>query len=183
MTAIAAKVDTNWIQDFRNQYEAWFGKARPLIETHQHAVAFKGYPFPSFHQTPWSPVQQPLPAGRLGVVTTAALYRQGADSPFADTTEGDPQIIELPRDIDARMIDTAHTHIPQEMIKEDVNVALPVDHFRALVHERRIGAMASRFFSINGYRTRADDVALETAPKIAKAMVEDGVTHALIVPV
>ena len=183
MTAIAAKVDTSWIQDFRNQYEAWFGKARPLIETHQHAVAFKGYPFPSFHQTPWTPVQQPLPAGRLGVVTTAALYRQRVDFPFADTTEGDPQIIELDRDIDARMIDTAHTHIPQEMIKEDVNVALPVDHFRALVHERRISSMAPRFFSINGYRPRADDVALETAPKIAKAMVEDGVTHALIVPV
>jgi hypothetical protein len=183
MTAIAAKADTSWIQDFRNQYEAWFVKARPLIETHQHAVAFKDYPFPVFNQTPWAPVQQALPDGRLGFVSTAALYRQRIDIPFADTTEGDSQVIELPRDTEARMIDTAHTHIPQEMIKADVNVALPVDHFRALVNERRIGAVASRFFSINGYRTRADDVALETAPKIAKALVEDGVTHALIVPV
>lgn len=183
MAMITPKADKSWIPNFRNQYEAWFGEARPLIETHQYAVAFKGYPFPAFNQTPWAPVQQPLPAGRLGIVSTAALYRQGVDPPFAGTTEGDPQVLELPRDTDARLLDTAHTHIPQEMIKADVNVALPVDHFRALVHERRIGAMASRFFSINGYRTRADDVALETAPKIAKAMVEDEVTHALIVPV
>jgi hypothetical protein len=46
-----------------------------------------------------------------------------------------------------------------------------------------IRAVAPRLFSLVGYRTRAHDVARETAPPIAAAMREDGVTLALVVPV
>ncbi len=183
MVKTAAKADTSWIPAFREKYEAWFQEARSLIEAHEYQKAFKGYPFVKFERAPWSPVRTPLSAGRLGVVTTAAIYRKGIDPPFVDTPGGDDRIIEIPPDVDARTLDTAHTHIPQGPIQEDVNVALPIDHLRDFVRERRIGELAPRMFSLVGYRIRADEVATQTAAAIAAAMAQDQVTHALIVPV
>ena len=60
--------------------------------------------------------------------------------------------------------------------------APPKFHGRAQL-EKHIGEMAPRIFSLIGYRTRADEVATQTATKIAAAMKDDGVTHALLVPV
>jgi len=183
MAPISAKADAGWVRAFREKFNPWLREARPLIEAHQYQIAFKNYPFASFDQPLWSPVKAPLEKGCLGLVSTAGIYRKGVDSPFVDTPEGDPQIIELPPNVDLQSLDTSHTHIPQEPIRADVNVALPLTHLRALVKEKKIGRLASRLFSILGYRICADEVALETAPRIAAAMKEDGVTHALIVPV
>jgi hypothetical protein len=183
MPPTSAKADVAWVRVFREKFDPWFREARPLIEAHQYQVAFKNYPFVSFDQPLWSPVKVPLAKGCLGLVSTAAIYRKGVDAPFADTPEGDPQIIELPSDVNLQALDTSHTHIPQEPIRADGNVALPLAHLRALVKEGKIAKLARRFFSILGYRICADEVALETAPRIAAAMREDGVTHALVVPV
>ncbi len=182
-TMISPKADASWIQGFRKKYEAWFQEARPQLEAHQYQAAFKNYPFVTFEQTIWAPVKVPLGKGCLSFVSTAALYRKSADRPFVDIPEGDPKILEIPSDVDLQTLDTAHPHIPQEPIRADVNVALPLDHLRALVKEGKVGKLAHRLFSILGYRIRADEVATETATQIAAAMKEDGVTHALIVPV
>jgi len=182
MAAVSPKADVGWVQGFREKYREWFQGAKPLLEAHQGPAAFKTYPFVSFGQTPWSPLRIPLSEVCLGVVSTAGLFRKGIDVPFADTAEGDPRVIQLPSNIDPDCLDTAHTHIPQEPVRADVNVALPFDHIRDLVREKKIGSMAPRFFSLVGYQTRADEVGLEMAPNIAAAMVEDKVTLALIVP-
>ena len=184
MATLATKADTSWTQKwFREQYEPWFQEARPLIEQHQYGAAFKTYPFPAFDQSPWSPVQIPLSAARLGIVSTAGLYRRDVDLPFADTSEGDPRVIELPRNLDSRTLACGHSHIPHDLIQADVNVVLPLDPLRAFVQEGRLGEIAPRIFSLIGYRTRADEVAAETAPRIAAAMEEDGVTLGLVIPV
>jgi D-proline reductase (dithiol) PrdB len=183
MAAIPPKADTSWIKGFREKYETWFREAKPLIEAHQYPAAFKSYPFPSFLQIPWAPMRIPLSKARVGMVSTAALYRKGKDEPFADTVEGDPRVIEISSDVNPVELDTAHTHIPPEAIRADVNVALPLNPLLALAAEKRIRQVAPRIFSILGYRTRADEVAMDTAPVIAAAMAEDKVSLALIVPV
>lgn len=175
--------DTRWIPGFQEKYAVWFREAKASLEAHQYGTIFKTYPFPSFEETPWAPVRIPLAKGRLGVVSTAALYRRDVDPPFADTAEGDPRVLELPGDVNPRELTTAHSHIPQDAILADVNVALPLDALGALVRERQIGELAPRFLSLIGYRTRADEVATQTATRIAAALKADGVTHALLVPV
>ena len=183
MVAVSPKADVSWVQGFRGKYQEWFQGAKPLLEAHQGPAAFKTYPFVSFSETPWSPLRIPLSKVCLAVVSTAGLFRKGIDAPFADTAEGDPRVIQLPSNLDPKSLDTAHTHIPQEPVRADVNVALPFDPLRDLVKEKKIGSLAPRFFSFVGYQTRADEVALEMGPNIAAAMVEDKVTLALIVPV
>lgn len=175
--------DIRWIPDFQEKYAVWFREAKTLLDAHQYPAAFKTYPFPAFEQTPWAPVRTPLVKGCLGIVSTAALYRRNIDTPFSDTIEGDSQVLELPGDAKAAELTTSHTHIPQDAIMADVNVALPLDALRAMVRNKQIGEIAPRFFSLIGYRSRADDVAMQTATKIAAAMADDGTTHALIVPV
>jgi D-proline reductase (dithiol) PrdB len=179
----AIRAGRNWIDEFRREYHAWFVDARPLIEAHQYPAAFRHYPFPAFTETPWTPITRPMAEVRLGVVTTAGLYRKGVDAPFSDTVEGDPQIIELPSAMDPAQLDIAHRHLPDDFIRSDMNMVLPLEHLRALVHEGRLGEVAPRLFSVVGYRTRAHDVAEQTATAIAAAMAEDGVTFGLIVPV
>jgi hypothetical protein len=177
------RADGSWIEGFRQQYETWFPEARALIEAHQYAAAFKAYPFPAFTETPWTPLTLPLAEVRLGVVTTAGLYRKGVEAAFADTAEGDPRVVEIPGDADPAQLEIAHSHLPEDFIRSDMSMVLPLEHLRALVRERRIGAIAPRIFSVVGYRTRAHDVAQSTATAIAAAMAEDGVTLGLIVPV
>ncbi len=183
MSVVSPKSDVSWIPGFREKYEEWFKGAKPLLEAHQGAAVFKTYPFISFSESPWFPLLISLGEARLGVVSTAGLFRREIDVPFADTAEGDPRMIELPSNVDPRSLDTAHPHIPQEPVRADVNVALPLDHLRDLVKEKKIGSLTPRFFSFIGYQTRADYVALEMAPSIAAAMAEDGATLVLIVPV
>jgi hypothetical protein len=55
MVAVTPKADAGWVREFRGKYQAWFQGAKPLLEAHQGAAAFKTYPFVSFRQTPWSP--------------------------------------------------------------------------------------------------------------------------------
>ncbi len=177
------KADVSWIPEFRSKYEAWVLHALPLIRTHQYAEAFKTYPFPAFEHVPWTQIRSPLTAVRLGVVTTAGVHRRGVDAPFADTEEGDSRVLELPTHAELRDLDVSHSHIPQEVARADMNVVLPLEHLRDLVCEGILGDLAPRVFSIVGYRTRADDVATETATRIAAGMADDGVTLALVVPV
>jgi hypothetical protein len=183
MARVGAKADTSWIPAFRKKYEEWFKEARALIEAHQYPAAFKTYPFPHFDRSPWSLVRTPLSRGRLGLVSTAALFRRNLDPSFAEAPEGDGRTLEIPSDVDLESLETAHTHIPHEPIRADRNVALPLEHLRELVRAGRIGELAPRVFSLNGYRTRADEVATETAPPIAAAMAADGVSHVLLIPV
>ena len=177
------KAEGSWIPEFRAKYEAWLPGALPLIRAHQYAEAFKAYPFPVFAGAPWTPLATPLERARLGVVTTAGVYRRGIDPPFDDTEEGDPRLLALPADVALDALDVAHSHIPQELARADMNVVLPLAHLRDLVRAGKLGSLAPRVFSVVGYRTRAHDVAQETAPRIAAALAEDGVTLALVVPV
>jgi hypothetical protein len=183
MARVAPKADTSWIPAFRKKYEDWFKEARSLLEAHQYPAAFKTYPFPNFDQSPWSVVRVPLYESRLGIVSTAAIYRRKLDPLFTDTAEGDVRILEVPSNVDLQSLDTSHSHIPLGPIQEDMNVALPLTHLRALVREGKIGGLAPRVFSISGYRTRADEVATDTATAIAAAMAEDRVTHVFLIPV
>ncbi|MBI2114094.1 MAG: hypothetical protein HYT85_03255 [candidate division NC10 bacterium] len=183
MTQHPMLADGRWIAEFREQYDAWFTDARPLIEAHQYPTAFKNYPFPAFTETPWTPLTRSLAEVRLGVLSTAGLYRKGVNAPFTDTVEGDPRIVEIPSDADPVQLDIAHSHLPEDFIRADMSMVLPLEPLRALVHERRIGEIAPRLFSVVGYRTRAHDVAEQTATAIAAAMADDGVMLGLIVPV
>lgn len=144
---------------------------------------------PAYAGIPWAPVKTPLARARVALLSTAGLSMQG-DEPFDMETErqrptwGDPSWRRLRSDATGQTIEANHLHIDTRYIRDDINVALPLDRLRELVAEGIVGEMADTHYSIMGYQG-ADSSALEneSAPAIARAMLEERVDLALLAPV
>lgn len=181
---LPVKGESGWLDEFRARYGPWLAEARPLIEAHQYAQAFKSYPWPAFASSPWAPVRKPLRESRLAVVTTAGVYRPGVDAPFdGESPEGDWSFRALPRDVDLKALAIAHPHFPHEVAEADMNTIFPLERLAELEAGGAIGSLAPTHYSTMGYVTRAADLAAETAPAIAAAMRAEAVDVALVIPV
>ncbi|MFZ1057986.1 MAG: hypothetical protein WAP47_02210, partial [Candidatus Rokuibacteriota bacterium] len=119
--------DARWLAEFRSQYAAWWPEAHPLIAQHQYGPAFKTYPWPTFHEAPWTPLGKPVAQSALAVVTTGGLYRPGVDLPFdGDALEGDWGFRALPREVDLTGLAIAHPHFAHEAAEADMNTIFPL---------------------------------------------------------
>jgi D-proline reductase (dithiol) PrdB len=178
------KSDGGWVPEFRARYGPWWAEAAPLLARHEYGPAFKTYPWPTFETTPWTPLTRPLAECRLGLVTTAGLYRPGIDPPFdGEDPEGDRGVRALPREVDPRGLAIGHTHIPREVAQADMNTVFPLERLGELEVAGAIGSLADRHWSLMGYVTRAADLAAETAPAVAQGLKAEGVEVALVIPV
>ena len=178
------KSDARWLEEFRTRYATWWPEARPLITEHQYGPAFKTYPWPTFSDTPWTPLGKPVAQSTVAVVTTGGLYRPGVDLPFdGDALEGDWGFRVLPRDADLGGLAIAHPHFPHEVAEADMNTIFPLKRLAELEAARFIGRLAPTHYSTMGYTTRAADLAGEAAPAIAARMKAEGVDVALVIPV
>lgn len=181
---VEVRSDAGWIPAFRAKYADWWLDAKPLLERHDYAAAFKGYPWPTFTDTPWTPMTKPLAASRVALLTTGGLYRPGMDRPFdAGAPDGDSGCRAIPRDVEIQGLGIAHDHFAHEVAEADMNTIFPLDRLRALVAEGMVGDVAPTHWSLMGYCTRAADLAEQTAPRIASRLRADGVDAALVIPV
>jgi D-proline reductase (dithiol) PrdB len=182
--AVAVKSDARWIAEFRTRFEPWWAEARGFIARHEYAQAFRAYPWPTFSESPWTPLAKPLAECTVAVVTTGGLYRRGVDVPFdGEAPEGDPSFRVIPASTDARTLAIAHPHFPHEVAEADVNTIFPLERLGELQRDGVIGGVAATHYSTMGYVVRADDLAMVTAPTIATLMREEAVDAALVVPV
>ena len=178
------RADPTWLPQFRARYATWWPHARPLIEGHDYATAFKTYPWPAFTSTPWTPVRTPLAESRIGVVTTGGLYRAGVEVPFdGDGPEGDWSFRSIPSDAPIQALSIAHAHFAHEVAEADMNTIFPLDRLRELEVAGLIAGLADAHFSIMGYCARAADLAEGAAPAIAAGLQAAGADVALVVPV
>ena len=180
----SVKSDSGWLAEFRAKYVAWWPEAAPLIAQHQYGPAFKAYPWPTFHETPWTAPGKPLSDSVVAVVTTGGLYRRGVDTAFdGDGLEGDWGFRALPRDLELSGLAIAHPHFPHELARADMNTIFPLARLAELETAGVIGALAPTHYSTMGYVTRAADLAAQTSPAIASNMTAEGVDVALVIPV
>jgi len=178
------KSDPRWIPEFRERYAVWWPEAAPLIGRHDYGAAFKGYPWPAFTESPWTPVAKPLAQSRIAVVSTGGLYRPGEDEAFdAKAGEGDWTWRALPASAPIGALGIAHDHFAHEVAREDMNTIFPLDRLRELAAAGVIGGLAPTHYSIMGYCPRAADLAEVAAPAIAASLEAEGVDVALVIPV
>jgi D-proline reductase (dithiol) PrdB len=144
---------------------------------------------PACEAIPWTPVAKALAESKVALLSTAGLSMKG-DEPFdmegerKRPTWGDPSWRRLRSDATGESIEANHLHIDTGYIRQDLNVALPLDRLRELVGEGVVGAMADTHYSTMGYQGNDTSVLEnESAPAIAAAMRAEEVDLALLAPV
>ncbi|MHB8523758.1 MAG: glycine/sarcosine/betaine reductase selenoprotein B family protein [Limisphaerales bacterium] len=145
----------------------------------------KTYPWRRIDPVPWTPLRKPLAQCRLALVSSAGFVRPG-QPPFDETIRGgDVTFREIPADADlTTLIDTHRSEsFDHTGLRQDPNLAFPIDRAGELVEAGRIGSVNHRHLSFMGSITAPGRLVRDTAPEAARLLAGDGVDVALLVPV
>ncbi len=158
-------------------YLSYIDKSREYYAAH-------GYPQPyqwSYnHEVAFAPLQKPLSASTVGLVTTS-FFRAGNEPPGVPAARPkQPYAARCDDALDGLynndlFWDKDNTHT------EDLDTYLPINRLREFAAQGRIGEVSERFYGIptdySHRRTQRND-----APRIEAWMREDGVDVAFLVP-
>lgn len=133
----------------------------------------------------WTRLAVALREAKVGLVTTAGLYRPGIDEPFRRVRGGDYGFRVIPNDVVLQTLAVGQTSdaFDRGPVDEDRNAALPIERLRTLVDRGEVGSPAPRHLSFNGSITAPGRLVRESAPAAAEVFRTDGVQAALLVPV
>ena len=151
----------------------------------KYKLFLKAYPWRRIDPVPWAPLKKPLKDSRAAVVSSAGLVLPGQE-PFDDSIRGgDCSFREVPSDTDvSTLMDTHRSDLYDHSgIRQDPNLAFPLDRLRELVKSERIGSLNHRNLSFMGSITAPWRLVKKSAPPEVRKLVEDGVDIALLVPV
>lgn len=145
----------------------------------------KAYPWRRIDPVPWAPLKKPLKDVRAAVISSAGLV-QPDQKPFDDSIRGgDYSFREIPSDTDvSTLVDTHRSDLyDHSALRQDPNLVFPLDRMRELVKNGRIGSLNHRHISFMGSITAPGRLVKKTTPSVVRALLEDGVDIALLVPV
>ncbi len=145
----------------------------------------RAYPWRRIDPAPGVPLRRPLAQCRLALVSSAGFVLPGQVPFNVSMPGGDPSFREIPSDVDVRtLIDTHRSEtFDHAGLREDPNVAFPIDRVRELAEKGRIGPVNRRHLSFMGSITAPGRLMRQTAPEAARCLVADGVDVALLIPV
>ena len=150
-----------------------------------YQVFMKAYPYRKVDWRPGASLRKPLREARVALVTTAAFFRP--DQPPFDTSirGGDYSYRIIPIDADLNTLKIAHRSDAFDIrgITADKNLALPLDRLKSLAESGLIGSVAPRHFSFMGSIAAPGRLTGNTAPEVARLLLEDGVDAVLLTPV
>ena len=151
----------------------------------RHRLAMAAYRWRRVEPLALTPLRVPLREARIGLVTTAGLYRPGTDQPFERIRGGDSSFRIIPDDVDLLSLAVGQTSdaFDRQPVEADRNAALPIDRLRALVERGEVGASAARHLSFNGSITAPGRLVRDVAPAAVEVFRQDRVDAVLLVPV
>lgn len=134
---------------------------------------------------PWTPLARPLSECRLALVSSAGFVLRERDGFDESVRGGDSSFREIPSDTDVSTLVESHRSesFDHAGVKSDPNLGFPLDRLRELVERGRIGQLAPRHLSFMGSITAPGRLVRDTAPAAARALCDDEVDAALLVPV
>jgi D-proline reductase (dithiol) PrdB len=150
-----------------------------------HRLFMKAYRYRSFDWRPGADLTKPLSEAKVAIITTAAVHLP-EQSAFDETVRGgDSSFRELSGDVDINQLKIAHrsSAFDQTGALQDRNLVFPLDRFRELVAQGKIGALNHRHFSFMGSITAPGKLVGVTAPELAARLRQDQVDVAFLLPV
>jgi D-proline reductase (dithiol) PrdB len=133
---------------------------------------------------PWSPARLAVGEATIALVTSAGVHLKG-EPPFdMQDPEGDASFRVIPGDTMPRDLTITHDYYDHRAADRDVNCVLPLERLRELAAAGKVGGVAPRHIGTMGHILGAQERRLvrETAPAIARLLVEDGVDYVLAAP-
>ncbi|MBI2614849.1 MAG: hypothetical protein HYW52_04055 [Gemmatimonadetes bacterium] len=130
---------------------------------------------------PWSPARIPLPAASVALITSAGVHLR-SDRPFDMTDpEGDASFRVIPGDAPPGSVMITHEYYDHRAADRDLNCVFPLERLRELAMAGKIGRVAPRHIGTMGHILGAHEQRLlqDTAPAIARLLVDDGVDYVL----
>ena len=151
----------------------------------KYKLFLTAYPWRRIDPVPWAPLKKPLKESRVALISSAGLVAPGQE-PFDDSIRGgDFSYREIPADTDVFSLRDTHRSdlYDHAGLRQDPNLAFPLDRLRELVESGRIGSLNRRHLSFMGSITAPGRLIKKTAPPAARKLAEDGVDIALLAPV
>ena len=151
----------------------------------KYRLFLRAYQWRRIDPIPWTSLIKPLKDCRLALVSSAGLVTSN-QKPFDSSIRGgDSSFREIPVDVDvANLIETHRSDaFDHTGIRQDPNLAFPIDRLRELSETGRIGSLNHRHLSLMGSITATGRLTKRTAPPAVHKLVEDKVDIALLVPV
>ena len=151
----------------------------------KYRLFIKTYPWRRIDPVPWTPLKKPLSEGRLVLVSSAGIVASD-QKPFDKTIRGgDHSIRKIPEDIDVATLRETHRSeaFDHRGIRQDPNLAFPIDRLRELTDGGQIGSLNHWHLSIMGSITAPGRLIKKTIPLVVSQLVSDGVDVALLIPV
>ena len=146
----------------------------------------KAYPVKSYDGTPPNtPLRKELNRCRVALITTAGLHLR-EQKPYDDRIiGGDCSYREIPNTIKTQVLALGHRSkaFDASGTESDINLVFPLDRFRELENEGKIGSLNERHFSFMGSITKPKPLIRQTAPQVAKLLKSDAVEVAFLTPV
>jgi D-proline reductase (dithiol) PrdB len=139
-------------------------------------------------EIPWTPLEKPLSACRVALVSTAALAVDG-DEPFDQEGEkrnpwwGDPSYRVLPRDARTGDATSWHMHIDTSVPERDLDSVMPLARLAELETAGFVGSSAPSHYSFMGYILKEKGLLETSTPAMIEQMKRENVDAVLLVPV
>ncbi|MDE0014639.1 MAG: glycine/sarcosine/betaine reductase selenoprotein B family protein [Candidatus Poribacteria bacterium] len=134
-----------------------------------------------YKTSPHTPLCLPLNECRVALITTAGFFLDG-QPPFE---KGDCSYREIPNAIQTQVLINGHKSAAYDErgLETDPNLAFPLDRFRELEIEGKIGALNHRHFSFMGSIIKPKSLIEKTAPEVGHILKADDVDVAFLTPV
>lgn len=148
-----------------------------------HIIQFfmKFYRIQRYKTSPNTPLSLPLNECKVALITTAGFYLP-EQVPF---DSNDCSYREIPNSIQLQVLSDGHKSEAYDKrgTENDANLAFPLDRFRELEAEGKIGSLNHRHFSFMGSITKPRSLITKTAPEVAQMLKTDEVNVAFLTPV
>ena len=145
----------------------------------------KTYRWRRIDPVPWTPLTKPLGECKVALVSSAGFVTP-EQSRFDDNQRGgDTSFREISSSVDVSTLIESHRSeiFDHSGIRQDPNLAFPIDRLNELSTNGRIGAVNQRHLSLMGSITAPGRLIKRTAPEAVQCLVDDGVDVVLLVPV
>ena len=139
------------------------------------------YRIQRYKTSPHTPLSLPLSECKVALITSAGFYLTGQE-PFE---KNDCSYRQIPNSIQIQELKSGHKSEAYDArgIENDPNLAFPLDRFRELEKEGKIGSLNRRHFSFMGSITKPQSLITQTAPEVAQMLKKDEVNVAFLTPV